>query len=322
MTPAPRTTPAEPRGGACDFAILAHAAGVPFRPSVDPRPVSAASVAASVVASFSVWTACVAGAHAGDDPPEPLVLSEIRIDQPSTDLDEWIELRGEPGTPLKGLSIVVIGDGAPDQGSGVIEEIVALSGAIPASRFFVIAEKSFSLGEANLVRTLNFENSDTLTFMLVRGFVGAIGQDLDANDDGSLDATPWAEALDSIAVLESDATPPVGTEWGYGLATVGPAGNLSPWHVQRCNDLDEWRTGSFDPIGGLDRPGMSNLWCYEPPFCLGDLVADRDVNASDLAILLSEWGTAQGGPADLNGDGFVSAADLALLLSVWGACPE
>jgi hypothetical protein len=265
---------------------------------------------------------CAAGARAGDDPPMPLVLSEIRIDQPSTDLDEWIELRGEPGTPLKGLSIIVIGDGAPDQGSGVIEEIVPLSGAIPASRYFVIAEKSFTLGAANLVRTLNFENSDTLTFMLVRGFTGALGQDLDANDDGVLDATPWSEALDSIAVLESDALPPLGTEWGYGTATVGPAGNLSPWHVQRCNDLDEWRTGSFDPIGGLDRPGLSNLWCYEPPFCLGDLVEDRDVNASDLAALLSDWGTAQGGPADLNDDGFVSAADLAILLSVWGACPE
>lgn len=265
----------------------------------------------------------VAGSvRAGDPPADPLALSEIRIDQPGTDIDEWIEIRGEPGTPLKGVSIIVLGDGAPDQGSGVVEEIIALSGSVPASRYFVIAEKSFTLGAANLVRPLNFENSDTLSFLLVRGFTGSNGLDLDTNDDGVLDLAPWTELLDSVAVLESAAIPPLGTEWGYGAHSVGPSGNIVPWHALRCNDLNEWRVGSFDPIGGLDRPGLNNVWCYKPPFCFGDIVENRDVDASDLAFLLSEWGSMQGGPADLNGDGLVSAADLALLLSAWGACPE
>ena len=48
-----------------------------------------------------------------------------------------------------------------------------------------------------------------------------------------------------------------------------------------------------------------------------DLNNDGTVNAQDLAILLSAWGTANP-TADLNGDGSVNAPDLARLLSAWG----
>ena len=46
-----------------------------------------------------------------------------------------------------------------------------------------------------------------------------------------------------------------------------------------------------------------------------DLNCNGSVNAQDLAILLTQWGTA--GSADLNGDGIVGAQDLAILLSAW-----
>jgi hypothetical protein len=54
--------------------------------------------------------------------------------------------------------------------------------------------------------------------------------------------------------------------------------------------------------------------------CLGDLNADGLVDASDLAILLGEWGET-GPVGDLNFNAFVDAADLAILLGAWGACP-
>jgi hypothetical protein len=47
-----------------------------------------------------------------------------------------------------------------------------------------------------------------------------------------------------------------------------------------------------------------------------DLNGDGSVNASDLAILLGNWGGA--GAGDINGSGTVDAADLAILLSNWG----
>ena len=53
----------------------------------------------------------------------------------------------------------------------------------------------------------------------------------------------------------------------------------------------------------------------------GDLDGDGHVGASDLLILLANWGPCppKGDcPADLNGDGSVGAADLLILLANWG----
>ena len=47
----------------------------------------------------------------------------------------------------------------------------------------------------------------------------------------------------------------------------------------------------------------------------GDLDGNGTVDAADLSILLSSWGSAAG---DLNGDGSTDAADLTILLNNWG----
>ena len=47
-----------------------------------------------------------------------------------------------------------------------------------------------------------------------------------------------------------------------------------------------------------------------------DLNSDGVVNGLDLAVVLSQWGTA--GSADIDGDGTVGGSDLAALLSDWG----
>ena len=74
-------------------------------------------------------------------------INEIRIDQPSADDDEYFELAGKPGLMLDGLTYIVIGDGTG--GSGVIESVTPLSGSIPASGYFVVAESTFTLGVAD-----------------------------------------------------------------------------------------------------------------------------------------------------------------------------
>ena len=55
-------------------------------------------------------------------------------------------------------------------------------------------------------------------------------------------------------------------------------------------------------------------------FCLADFDGDGDVDAADLAELLSSWGPCVGCPADFDGDDDVNAADLAELVSAWGPC--
>lgn len=189
-------------------------------------------------------------------------INEVRIDQPSTDNDEYFELAGTAGESLNALTYVVIGDGTG--ASGVVEAVVSLSGqSIPADGYFLAAESTFTLAPAqvdlNLGGTgLNFENSDNVSHFLVSGWTGASGQDLDTNDDGTLDITPWASVVDSIAAI-IDSTPPDQSEWFYG-PTVGPDGTFAPGHIYRFpNGNGGWNIGQFDPIGGADTPGVANL---------------------------------------------------------------
>jgi hypothetical protein len=61
------------------------------------------------------------------------------------------------------------------------------------------------------------------------------------------------------------------------------------------------------------------------PECLGDLDGDNDIDLSDLAILLSNYGLTSGAQyedGDLDLDTDVDLTDLAALLAVYGTtCP-
>jgi len=203
-------------------------------------------------------------------------INEIRIDQPGGDSDEYFELAGEADTALDGLTYLVIGDGAG--GSGVIEAVVDLSGqTVSTEGYFVAAESSFSstLGTADLTTDLNFENSDNVTHLLVSGFSGSGGDDLDTDDDGVLDTDPWSEVLDCVALVEDLSS----GEEIYCPTTVGPDGEYVPGHVFFCPD--GWQIGAFDPEGGDDTPGAFNN-------CIG--------KCGDLATLISA----------VQGEGFTS----------------
>ena len=185
-----------------------------------------------------------------------VLLNEIRTDQPGGDIDEYIELMGTPGMDLTGLSILVLGDSGSS--TGVIETLVPLDGmSITASGLLVLAEDTFTLGTADVVTDLSLENSDNLTFILVGGFSGLLGDGLDADADGILDSEPWTTELDRIALVE-EANPPLSTEYHYGPPMVGPDGDFAPGHIFRCGD--DWFVGPYDPAdaGALDTPGDLN----------------------------------------------------------------
>ncbi|MEI6129030.1 MAG: right-handed parallel beta-helix repeat-containing protein [Planctomycetota bacterium] len=63
--------------------------------------------------------------------------------------------------------------------------------------------------------------------------------------------------------------------------------------------------------------------CTVAPPCPTDFNLDRVVNAVDLSVMLSAWGSCKSNcPSDLNADGVVNAVDLSEMLSTWGACPN
>ena len=121
-------------------------------------------------------------------------INEIRIDQPGTDFDEYIEFIGQPGEPFTGMALLTIGDNAG--GSGGVDGVLDLNGQfVNASGLFLVVEDIWSgtLGSAtpDLVAVLGFENSDNVTHLLVTGLNPAIStaSDLDVDDDGVIDPT-------------------------------------------------------------------------------------------------------------------------------------
>lgn len=188
-----------------------------------------------------------------------ITINEIRIDQTGTDNDEYFELAGNVGDLLASLFYIVIGDGVG--GSGVIESITALPSVLLAANYYLCAETTFTMGVPDLsagASGLAFENTDNVTHMLVFGFTGALNQDLDTNDDGILDLTPWTSILDSLAVVV-DPTATTSEKY-YSSTVVGPDGLFAPGHVYRDpNFTGPWKIGQFNPIGGQDTPGKANV---------------------------------------------------------------
>lgn len=177
-------------------------------------------------------------------------LNEIRIDQPSSDNDEYFELKGQALESLANHSYLVIGDGAG--GSGTIEAVVDLSAEqLDSNGLFTVAETTFTLAAANLQANINFENSDNVTHLLVTGFTGANGDDLDTDDDGVLDVSPWSAVIDSVGLRENDSG-----EALYSPTIVGPDSNFVPSHIYRCEE--GWRIGGF-ALGENDTPTQENV---------------------------------------------------------------
>ncbi|MFO7654878.1 MAG: hypothetical protein R6X25_13835 [Candidatus Krumholzibacteriia bacterium] len=189
-------------------------------------------------------------------PASAVQINEIRIDHPGTDTDEYFELAGQPGEILDGLTYIVIGDGAA--GSGVIESVTDLTGYTLLDDGLLSVHKdgtvpfcNYTEGGYDVELPMNFENSDNVTHLLVSGFVGADGDDLDVDDDGVLDVTPWTEIIDCVALLEEVG----GGDLVYCDTQVGPDGTFVPGHVLFCEG--SWYIGLFDACT-LDTPGEPN----------------------------------------------------------------
>ena len=104
-----------------------------------------------------------------------------------------------------------------------------------------------------------------------------------------------------------------------------PVDSLIEWSAD-CNndglvDYGQIRAGELEDTNANNIPD-----CCEngnPCACDADVTGNGNVDAADLAAVLSAWGGAPTGKAnaDVNGDGNVDAADLAAVLSSWGPCP-
>jgi len=221
-------------------------------------------------------------------------LNEVRANEPGADNSEYVEIFSDaPPETLTGLTLIVLGDGAG--GSGVIEAVVDLGSLTANDSFFVIAEDTFELGTADFVTPLNFENTDNVTFLIVRDFTGANGDDLDGDDDGTLEIRPWAEVIDGVSLLGAEDF--ANLDYSSDLmVSVVDGGDDVPFYVFRDVDgTGMWTEGNFDPAApdSNDSPGVSNVVSGEVgvTFDIASLVESDDSNVATGTVVRTGSGT-------------------------------
>lgn len=115
----------------------------------------------------------------------PPVLNEVVIDHLGADTNEFVEVWGAVRTSYATYHVLVV-----DSNANPGQILLALPvGTTNGSGLWTTA----ALGAEAI-------NNDSKTILLVQGFSGSVGTDLDAGDDGSFDSTPWTTLKDSVAL--------------------------------------------------------------------------------------------------------------------------
>ncbi len=216
-----------------------------------------------------------------------VVLNEIACDPVGNDDNrEYIEIAGPPYLSLNDTTLLEInGNGSQ---AGVIELAMDLSDYILGTNGLLVVGDDYPIltpyGVLPLTSKADLRNhrleNGSVTYMLVKGFSGARGQDLDSDNDGIFNDTPWTTVLDSVCWLDGDLNDRM-----YSLALLYQAGdtpdavtrvitNQTPqaepaWYYSRL------RTNLIDttgityiqsaaspniPYGAQLTPGNTNFW--------------------------------------------------------------
>ena len=155
---------------------------------------------------------------------------------------------------------------------GVVDEVIAV-GTTDSDGFFLASLPSNAL-----------ENG-TLSLLLVEGFSGALGDDLDTNDDGVLDVMPWTTLVDGVAVDDGgsgDRTYAVALSAYYDGLRYAPGGASRIPDGTDTDTVDDWVRNDFDLAGipghdgtivvgeAYNTPGATNVAYTLPPEACGD----------------------------------------------------
>ena len=119
--------------------------------------------------------------------------------------------------------------------------------------------------------------------------------------------------------LDTDAPYPDEDSFVYFRLVLGRDVGLPPLTLTQTNFPVAGVTMEARFVGVND-PEMLSFQVYALSLCLGDADSDLDVDLSDLAIVLANFGRAPAAPeeGDLNGDGKVDLQDLAIVLAAFG----
>lgn len=198
-------------------------------------------------------------------------INEFSASTVGTDV-EYVEIFGEPNTDYAAYTMLEI-EGDIGSTPGVVKEIISIG---------ITNANGFWLG--NLAA--NALENGTLSLLLVKNFSGALNDDLDTNNDGIFDVTPWEAMVDGVSVNDGG----VG-DITYGVPALGVSYDglpYAPGGASRIPDgfdseaAADWVRNDFDLAGipgfvgtivlgeAYNTPGAANQVYVLPPEACGD----------------------------------------------------
>ncbi len=222
--------------------------------------------------AFATDTFTSLGAHTANCGVVEPKINEFSASTTGTDV-EYVEVFGAPNTDYSAYTMLEIEGDFSGTVIGTVDEVLSL-GTTDANGFYL----------ANL--PANALENGTITLLLVKNFTGALGNDLDTDNNGILDITPWDAIVDAVAVNDGGAT-----DATYGVPALGVSYDgapFAPGGASRIPDgfdteaATDWVRNDFDlagipgftgtPVVGeaLNTPGATNALFVPPPEACGD----------------------------------------------------
>jgi Ca2+-binding RTX toxin-like protein len=219
-----------------------------------------------------------------------LVISEILFNSVGTDdLNEYVELRGEPGTEIPQGTYLIGIEGDQSTSTGQVQMRFDLSGLVLGEHGFLVLLPKDSQHQVDpnatmLTSTTNgfgglpnaifkadgstkFLENASVTFMLIQsGTVPTFNDDIDSNDDGIPDGDIFASwmVLDSVGIVDESEDKGYGainflTEAGAQIA--GTAIDTTGWTAGYVGRIGN-STGdsATDWVAGYEPAGSGSSW--------------------------------------------------------------
>ncbi len=173
-------------------------------------------------------------------PIDPLI-NELVANHTGADTNAFVEVLGDASTDYSAYTVLEVeGDSAR---AGTVDAVLPV-GTTNGSGYWIDPE--------------DMENG-TITIMLVEGWSGSFGMDLDTNNDGSFNSTPWTRIVDDVATTDGG-----GSDITYSSTVLGPFFDGKPFgaggasRIPNGTDTDtaaDWTRNDFDGFGFPGFPG-------------------------------------------------------------------
>ncbi len=204
-------------------------------------------------------------------PPAGPKINEFSASTAGTDV-EYVEIFGDANTDYAAFTILEI-EGDSGSAFGAVDEVIPV-GTTDSNGLYLVSLPANAL-----------ENG-TITLLLVEGFTGILPLDLDTNNDGVFDVTPWTAVADAVAIHDGGTG-----DLMYGTPVLGVSYDglpFAPGGASRIPDgydtdaATNWVRNDFDLAGitgftgtitlgeAYNTPGAPNMIFVPPPEACGD----------------------------------------------------